>query len=101
MIHELWGCVKAQLIWQELDFFPLRDKWNFDSFSIVCAWVLFEFSHFQRERFAWIAWYLWNRRNNIVHGNVVYGEQWLLDNAAHVVAIFCLFCTPLTTPTKE
>ncbi|KAH7544582.1 hypothetical protein FEM48_Zijuj01G0001100 [Ziziphus jujuba var. spinosa] len=64
ILHVLWGCCEAQ------------------------AWASLFLDDVQQERFAILAWCLWNRRNAVVHGSSMMEDKCLLHTVVKLQVEF-------------
>nr|XP_048336197.1 uncharacterized protein LOC125424044 [Ziziphus jujuba var. spinosa]XP_048336198.1 uncharacterized protein LOC125424044 [Ziziphus jujuba var. spinosa]XP_048336199.1 uncharacterized protein LOC125424044 [Ziziphus jujuba var. spinosa] len=84
VLHVFWGCLHVSRLWKLLDFWQELKGCVYDSFSALCYHVFTNLSQFQRERFSWICWSIWNNRNAFLHDSFVKSNAQLLDSVSRL-----------------
>lgn len=79
VLHALYGCSKLAELWNK------KPQWNHSTLRQVhCFTDLLECiiaDNTEPELFCWVAWDLWNRRNNLRLGKQTYSLTQVLDKA--------------------
>lgn len=81
VLHVLWSCTMVKKLWKVTGCVDKLKNCLVISFEDLCNVVFTKLTDFDMERFAFIAWSIWNHRNALLHGSFVRPFPSLLDHA--------------------